>query len=43
MSAETTEMARIVSRGIRGGMMWKANSPVLDTRCGGGEAIGWGV
>lgn len=39
MFAEITEVARIDSRGSRGGMSRKANSPVLETRCGDGEAI----
>jgi hypothetical protein len=39
MSAEITEVARIDSRGSRGGMLLKKNSPVLETRYGGGEAI----
>lgn len=43
MYAETTEVARIDSRGSRGGMIRKANSPVLETRCGGGEATDCGV
>jgi len=35
--AEITEVARIISRGSRGGMTRKTDSPVLETRCGGGE------
>jgi len=41
--AETTEGARIVSRGSRGGMVRKTDSPVLETRCGGGETIDCGA
>ena len=37
--AEITEVARIISRGSRDGMLQKAISPVLETRCGGGETI----
>jgi hypothetical protein len=36
--ARTTEVARIDSRGSRGGMLWKTNSPVLETRDDGGES-----
>ena len=35
--AETTEVARVVSRGSKDGMLWKIQCPVLETRCGGGE------
>ena len=41
--AETTEGARIVSRGSRVGMYPKIYCPVLETRYGGGEAIDWGA
>lgn len=34
MDAETTEMAAIDSRGSRGGMFWKIDYPVLETRQG---------
>ena len=40
---EITELARIDSRGSKGGMLRKTSSPVLETRYGGGEAIGWCV
>jgi len=40
MCAETTEVARIISRGSRDGMFSQIYCPVLETRCGGGEAIG---
>jgi hypothetical protein len=43
MRTETTEVACIISRGSRGGMIRKANSPVLETRCGGGETIDCGA
>ncbi len=43
MDAETTEVARIISRGSRVGMYSKIYCPVLETRCGGGEATGCGV
>lgn len=36
---EITEVTRLDSRGSKGGMLWKINSPVLETRYGGGEAI----
>jgi hypothetical protein len=36
---EITEVTRIDSRGSKGGMLRKTSSPVLETRCGGGEAI----
>jgi hypothetical protein len=35
--AETTEVARGISRGSKDGMLWKIHCPVLETRCGGGE------
>jgi len=38
MGAEITEVARIISRGSRVGMYSKIYCPVLETRCGGGEA-----
>jgi len=38
MCAETTEVARIISRGSRVGMFSQIYCPVLETRCGGGEA-----
>lgn len=37
--AEITEVARVASRGSRGGMLRKRSSAVLETRYGGGEAI----
>jgi hypothetical protein len=40
MDAEITEVAFIDSRGSRDGMFWKIYCPVLETRYGGGEAIG---
>jgi hypothetical protein len=39
MCAEITEVARIISRGSRVGMLSKIYCPVLETRCGGGETI----
>ncbi|MDO8369339.1 MAG: hypothetical protein Q7S71_01255 [Candidatus Nitrotoga sp.] len=39
MDAEITEVAFIDSRGSRVGMFSKIYCPVLETRCGGGEAI----
>ena len=36
--AEITEVALIDSRGSRVGMLTKIYCPVLETRCGGGEA-----
>ena len=39
MDAGTTEVAAIDSRGSRVGMFAKIDCPVLETRCGGGEAI----
>ena len=39
MSAETTEVARIISRGSRVGMFSQIYCPVLETRYGGGENI----
>lgn len=38
MSAEITEVARIISRGSRDGMLSMIYCPVLETRYGGGEA-----
>ena len=38
MGAETTEVAHIISRGSRVGMLLKIYCPVLENRCGGGEA-----
>ena len=43
MSAGITEVARIISRGSRGGMLSRIYCPVLETRCGGGEATDCGV
>jgi hypothetical protein len=43
MCAEITEVAHIDSRGSRVGMLWKTNSPVLETRYGGGETIDCGI
>ena len=43
MSAEITEVALIDFRGSRVGMFLKIYCPVLDIRCGGGEAIDCGV
>jgi hypothetical protein len=39
MRAEITEVALIDFRGSRVGMFSKIYYPVLETRCGGGEAI----
>jgi hypothetical protein len=39
MCAETTEVAYIISRGSRVGMLSRIYCPVLETRYGGGEAI----
>jgi hypothetical protein len=39
MDAEITEVASIVFRGSRVGMSSQIYCPVLETRCGGGEAI----
>jgi hypothetical protein len=43
MGAEITEVASIVFRGSRGGMLTKIYCPVLETRCGGGETIDCGA
>lgn len=43
MGAETTEVAHIISRGSKVGMLSKIYCPVLETRCGGGETIDCGV
>jgi len=43
MCAETTEVAHIISRGSRVGMLSKIYCPVLETRYGGGEATDCGV
>ena len=43
MDAEITEVASIDFRGSRVGMFSKIYCPVLETRCGGGEATGCGV
>ena len=43
MSAGITEVARIISRGSRVGMFSKIYCPVLEARCGGGEATDRGV
>ena len=43
MCAETTEVVHIFSRGSRDGMFSKIYCPVLETRYGGGETIGWCV
>jgi len=43
MDAEITEVASIDFRGSRDGMFSKIYCPVLETRCGGGEAIDCGV
>ena len=43
MDAEITEVAFIDFRGSRVGMFLKIYCPVLETRCGGGEAIDCGV
>ena len=43
IGAGITEVASIDSRGSRGGMVRKTDSPVLETRCGGGETIDCGV
>jgi len=40
MGAGITEVASIFFRGSRVGMYSKIYCPVLETRCGGGEAIG---
>ncbi len=36
--AGRTEVAPLDSRGSKDGMFWKMYRPVLETRCGGGEA-----
>ena len=38
MSAGITEVARIDSRGSRGGMLWRIYRAARETRYGGGEA-----
>lgn len=38
MGTEITEVVSIVFRGSRVGMLSKIYCPVLETRCGGGEA-----
>lgn len=43
MDVGITEVAFIDSRGSRVGMSSKIYCPVLETRCGGGEAIDCGV
>lgn len=43
MGAEITEVASIDSRGGRDGMFSKIYCPVLETRCGDGEAIDCGA
>ena len=43
MGAEITEVAHIDSRGSRDGMFSQIYCPVLETRCGGGEATDCGV
>ena len=43
MGAEITEVAYIISRGIKVGMFSKIYCPVLETRYGGGETIDCGV
>jgi len=43
MDAEITGVASIFFRGSRGGMYSKIYCPVLETRCGGGEATDCGV
>ena len=43
MDTEITEVAFIDFRGSRVGMFSKIYCPVLETRCGGGEAIDYGV
>jgi hypothetical protein len=43
MDAETTEVAFIISRGSRDGMLSRNYCPWLPTRYGGGEAIDCGV
>lgn len=43
MDAEITEVASIDFRGSRVGMFSKIYCPVLETRCGGGEAIDYCV
>ena len=43
MGAEITEVAPIDFRGSRVGMFLKIYCPVLETRCGGGEAADCGV
>ena len=43
MDAEITEVASIIFRGSRVGMFSQIYCPVLETRCGGGEATGCGV
>ena len=40
MGDEITEVSPIDFRGSRVGMLSKIYCPVLETRCGGGEAIG---
>ncbi len=36
--AGRTEVAPLDSLGSNDGMFWKTDRPVLETRCGGGEA-----
>ena len=43
VDAGITEVASIDSRGSRDGMLSRIYCPVLETRCGGGEATGCGV
>jgi hypothetical protein len=43
MDAEITGMVSIFFRGSRVGMFSKIYCPVLETRCGGWEAIDYGV
>ena len=38
MNAGITEVARIDSRGSRGGMLWRIDRAARETRCGSGEA-----
>ena len=43
VGAEITEVASIDFRGSKVGMLLKMYCPVLETRCGGGEAIDYCV
>jgi hypothetical protein len=43
MDTEITEVVSVDFRGSRVGMFLKIHCPVLETRCGGGEAIDYCV